>query len=92
MYHLNTFCLPKNKVVNKWVGKWHIQRNIKKCHENNNTSTLTSLNNTSQNVMNVEIFFNVILNNLTSMVIRWERGKVSAAHVGGGGWGQAPTS
>ena len=37
--------------------------------------------------MNVEIFFNVILNNLTSMVIRWERGKVSAAHVGGG-WGR----
>ena len=48
------------------------------------TSTLTSLNNTSQNVMNVEIFFNVILNHLTSMVIRWERGEVSAAHVGAG--------
>ena len=38
--------------------------------------------------MNVEIFFNVILNTLTSMVRRWERGKVSAAHVGGGGWGR----
>ena len=34
--------------------------------------------------MNVEIFFNVILNHLTSMVIRWERGEVSAAHVGAG--------
>ena len=37
-------------------GEWHIQRNTKKCHENNNILTLTSLNNTLQNAMNVGIY------------------------------------
>ena len=54
--YYKTFRLPKNEGVNKWKGEWHIQRNIKKSHENNNMSTLTSLNNTLENAMNVGIF------------------------------------
>ena len=60
--------MPKNEGINKCMcvsvcvwegglgrGEWHIQRNTKKCQENNNILTLTSLNNTLQNAINVGI-------------------------------------
>ena len=57
MYHLNTFHLQQNEGSSEWVGGRCIQRTIKKCHEINKVSTLTSHKNSLQNTMKVEFFF-----------------------------------
>ena len=73
MYLLNSFQIPKNEVVNEWVGEGrggHVQKSTKKCHEINKISTLTSPNNSLQNAMKVEIFFNVTLNYWTLVLTK----------------------
>ena len=56
MHHLNTFHLHKNGGGNEWAGGGHIQKTIKKCHEINKISTLTSPKNSSENAIKVGIF------------------------------------
>ena len=55
MYLLNTFHIPKNEGVNEWVGGRCIQKTTKKRHKINKILSLTSPNNSLQNVMKVGI-------------------------------------
>ena len=56
MYQLDTFHLHKNEGASEWVGGWCIQKTIKKCHQVNQISTSTSLNNSLLNAINFGIF------------------------------------
>ena len=51
--HVNTFHLYKNRHGNVWAGGRWTQKTIKKCHEINKFSTLTSPKNTLQSVVKV---------------------------------------
>ena len=56
MSHVNTFHLHRNQGGSEWDGGGQIQKSIKKCHEINKISTLTSPSNSLQNAMNFGIF------------------------------------
>ena len=64
MYHLNTFQLQENEGDNQGAGGQRgagksggcIQKAMKKCHEINIISTLTSDKNSLKNAMNVGFF------------------------------------
>ena len=57
--------------VNGWVVGWCIQKTIKKCHPINQISTLSSLNNSLLNAINVGIF---LPSSSTIWLYCWRRG------------------
>ena len=57
MYHLNTSHLHKNGAGSEWAGERGIQKTIKRCHEINIISTLTSNKNSLKNATNVGFFY-----------------------------------
>ena len=67
MSHVNTFHLHRNQGGSEWDGGGQIQKSIKKCHEINKISTLTSPNKFTK-CYELRYFFTVIFNNLTLVV------------------------
>ena len=56
MYHLNTFYFHKNEGGSEFVGGRCIKKAIKKCHEINKFSILTSPKTSLQNAIHLEVF------------------------------------
>ena len=56
LYHLNTFNIPNNDGVNKWVGGGRNQKTTRKCHEIKRILTLTSSKTSLENAKEMESF------------------------------------
>ena len=80
MYHLNTFHLEQNEGGSEWAGGGCIQKTIKKSHEINIISSLTSNKNSLKKAMKIGVF-------LQSYLTVW---LYCSQGLGMGGGGQPP--